>query len=284
LFACTLFCAVGVFAQSKKDLEKSLNAEKALNDSLRKQLTLANYRIDSLTAGKLVSDSLTKAADPYKEFYNHMYAMYLKPMLGTDTLDLSVAKATAMVDSLVVARSARIAKGDTSLTKMQAAIDQQKALTDKAQIQLDLLRRVIGEATGADRTPVNSADFKGKWETYMTPLVVVGTSPQSAVLNTGAIGVPDSLYNVRLQNIPRSITFGENDLADITFMGGRTTNCFYKIVGYDPVKPFYIDLSRGDDLKMRVHAINTNRGMQVSVEIPTAAGEPARYLFGYMKR
>lgn len=282
--ACT--CAITTLsAQSKKELTKSLQAEQAVNDSLRKELAAAQTILDSLTERqKLATDDLSPHGDEYKNFYTYVFTKYLKPNLKTDTAALSIAQATTMLDSLVVARSRKISKLDSTSVQSKDSIATLKSNNERLRVQLETLKRAFAESNGSDRIPINEADFLGAWDLFMLPVFVIGESPKSAIVSLAQLNMPDSLHDALQRAIPRSINFGKDDLAEITFMGGRTTNCFYKINGFSRTEPYYIDLSRGDDLSIRVYVVNTSKGLQISTELPAAKEGVRRYLFGYMKQ
>lgn len=284
LLACV--CAsVALHAQSKKDLQKSLTAEKAVSDSLRKELVATKTILDSvMTRQKLSADSLQMQGDVYKNFYTYVFTKYLKPNLKSDTAALSVAQATTLLDSLVAARSKKISKLDTLSTQSKDSIANLKGANERLRVQLETLKRAFAEANGSDRIPSSEADFMGEWDLFLTPVGMVGESPKSAIVALNQSVMTDSAYQALQQMLPRSIVFGKNDLADITFMGGRTTNCFYKINGFSRTEPYYIDLSRGDDLTLRVYVVNTSKGLQISTELPPVKEGVRRFLFGYMKR
>lgn len=278
LMLCLVSASI-VSAQSKKDLEKSLKAEKALSDSLQKDLTATRTILDSLMASyKISSDSLTVKSNTYQHFYTYVYTKYLKPAMPVDSTELTVEQATALLDSLVKARSARMGNLDSAGIKMQSE-------NETLRLKLDILYRAFAEAGGMVRIPTNEADFAGEWDVFVVPVSMTGESPKSGMVSIEHFGAPDSIQTLVLKNIPRSIKFGKDDLAEISFIGGRTTNCFYKIKGFSPDKPYIIDLNRGEDLDLRIHVVHTLHGIQASVELPALGNDATkRYLFGYMKR
>ncbi|HRI60727.1 MAG TPA: hypothetical protein PK228_13410 [Saprospiraceae bacterium] len=284
VLACTLVSAI-LPAQSKKELSKSLKAEQAVSDSLRKELAATNTILDSLTERqKLATDDLSPHGDEYKNFYTYVFTKYLKPNLKSDTAALSIAQATALLDSLVVTRRAKLTKLDSVSVQSKDSIANLKNNSERLRVQLETLKRAFAESNGSDRQPISEADFMGSWDLFLLPVAVIGESPKSAIVSLDQSNLPDSLYQALHQAIPRSINFGKDDLAEITFMGGRTTNCFYKITGFSRTEPYYIDLSRGDDLSIRVYIVNTSKGLQISTELPAVKEGVRRFLFGYMKQ
>jgi hypothetical protein len=284
VFAC-ICMGTALTAQSKKDLEKSLKTEQAVSDSLRKELGATKTILDSLMERqKLSTDALSPHGDEYKNFYTYVFTKYLKPNLKSDTMALSVAQATALLDSLVAVRRTTLSKLDTMTVQSKDSIARLATGNEQLRLQYETLKRVIAEANGSDRLPMNETDFKGMWNLFLYPVVVVGESPKSAIVTLGKSDMSDSLYQAMQMAIPRSIKFGDNDLAEISFMGGRTTNCFYKINNYSQTNPFYIDLSRGEDLTLRVYVVNTAKGLQISTELPAVNEGVKRFLFGYMKQ
>ena len=274
-----ILATTGTFAQSKKDLEKSLKAEKAYSDSLQKDLTATRTILDSLMASyKISSDSLSVQSNTYQHFYTYVYTKYLRPAMPVDSTELTVEQATFLLDSLVKTRSTRMGNLDSAGTKMQSE-------NEAMRMKLDILTRAFAEAGGMVRIPSNESDFSGEWDLFMVPVSLTGESPQSGMVSLEHFGAPDSIQTLVLKNIPRSIKFGKDDLAEISFIGGRTTNCFYKIKGFSSDKPYIIDLNRGEDLDLRIHVVHTLHGIQASVELPALGNDAAkRYLFGYMKR
>lgn len=177
-----------------------------------------------------------------------------------------------------------MSKLDTFSTQSKDSIADLKHANERLRVQLDILKRAFAESNGSDRIPSSEADFMGEWDLFLTPVGMLGDSPRSAIVTLNQSTMTDSAYQAMQEILPRSINFGKNDLADITFMGGRTTNCFYKIHGFSRTEPYYIDLSRGEDLTLRVYVVNTSKGLQISTELLAVKAGVRHFLFGYMKR
>lgn len=267
-------------AQSKKDLEKSLNQEKAMADSLRKELAVSHHILDSIAATQLLSPG---QGGEFESFYKYVYGKYLKPFVPINKADLTMAEATALLDSVVAVRSAKLSNLETTGRSSQDTLNALLIQNQQLRTRLEVAGQATAEAFGLDQAPINEADLMGKWNLYLVPLGIIGDSSQSAIISLNQLDLPDSVFHKLNTQIPRAVTFGEKDLAEVTFLGGITTNAFYKVVGFSRTKPFYIDFNRGEDLKIRMYAVYTSKGLQISAELPRA-GSAGRFLFGYMKR
>jgi len=144
-------------------------------------------------------------------------------------------------------------------------------------VQNQTFRALLASLIGENVYPQNEVELKGSWQVYVQPLTVTGTGQESAIVSQDKFVMPDSVSKSSI----KQIVFLEEDLADIYFIGGKKTKCFYTVAGFSREKTYTIALQKAEEINIKLFVTPVPRGLQVSYKSGKGAGQ---YMFGYMRR
>jgi hypothetical protein len=273
LLMMLLLAGATMAQRKKKEAAKDSTAGKAVAvDTVKVPSGSVKAESDSLTAARNY-DSLNAQLKLYKNFYAYISGKFFPEKLK----NIEIEKAIALADSLSAANNSKWT-GLQSLSKSK--IDSLQLLlktADTLRIQNQTFRALLESLIGENVFPLNETELKGSWQVYVQPLGITGTGLESGIVSLEKIVLPDTLYKSAI----RQIIFLEEDLADIYFVGGKKTKCFYKVVGFSREKTFSILLQKADEINIRLFVTPVPRGLQVSYKLGKGAG---RYMFGYMRK
>jgi len=227
---------------------------------------------DSVKTVQLI-DSLKAQITLYKSFYTFISNKFFPEKYK----NIPIEKAAPLVDSLRAARDETF-KGLETMSKgrmdsITLLIKTVEALRIENQTFKTLLASLIGEKV----YPQQEAELKGSWQVFVNPLKVTGSGQMSAVVSLEKMVLVDSLAKATISQI----VFLEEDLADIYFLGGKKTKCFYKVTGFSRDKTYSISLQKSDEINITLFITPVPRGLQVSYKL---GKNPNYYMFGYMRR
>jgi hypothetical protein len=252
------------FAQKKKD--QPSDSVKAAHAAIRQAATA-----DSLKQVRY--DSVKTELGQYKKFYSYINNKFFPEKFR----NVDVEKAIALGDSLSAANN----KKWTGLQTMsKGKIDSLSVLlktADTLRMENQTYKSLLTSLIGEDVYPLSENELKGSWYVFVQPLKIVGTGNESGIVSLDKLALPDSLQKAAL----RQIVFLEEDLADLYFIGGRKTKCFYKVNGFSREKTYSISFQKGNEINAKLFVTPVPRGLQVSYKVGKA---PGQYMYGHMHK
>jgi hypothetical protein len=250
------------------DTAKAVTSPKsAAQDSLK-----ALHVNDSLKTLK-ANDSLNAQLTLYKGFYTYISGKFFPEKYK----NIPIEKAIPLADSLRAARDEKF-KGLETMSKgrmdsIALLLKTAEALRIENQTFKTLLASLIGEKV----YPQQEAELKGSWQVFVNPIKLSGTGQMSAVVSLEKMILVDSIAKASISQI----VFLEEDLADIYFLGGKKTKCFYKVTGFSRDKTYSIALEKSNEINITLFITPVPRGLQISYKL---GKNPNYYMFGYMRR
>jgi hypothetical protein len=281
LFILLILGSLTTFAQEKKQETDSLTKKKAVATP-----GVPKSSKDSLGTSQSI-DSLKAELTLYKSFY----AYISKKFFPEKYKNLPINRAIPLADSLSAARDKRF-KGLESMSKekkdslsyalitAEALEEENETLRTENQtfrIENQTFKMLLASLIGEKVYPQNEAEIKGNWQVFVNPLKVTGSGQVSAIVSLEKMVLIDSIAKQTI----KQIVFLEEDLADVYFLGGKKTKCFYKVIGFSRDKTYSITLKKSDEIDITIFITAVPRGLQLSYKL---GKNPNYYMFGYMRR
>lgn len=257
----------------KKQAAVDSTAQKVVvADTTKKVVDSGKAKADSLKFAKQY-DSLKTELAQYKKFYLYINAKFFPEKFR----NVDVERAIALGDSLTAANNSKWsglqALSKSKIDSLSFLLKTADTLRMENQTYKSLLTSLIGENV----YPLNESELKGSWQVFVQPLKVMGTGSESGIVSLEKVSLPDSLQKAAI----KQIVFLEDDLADIYFIGGRRTKCFYKVNGFSREKSYSISIQKGSEINAKLFVTPVPRGLQISYKIGKT---PGQYMFGHMHK
>lgn len=248
LILLVLFLFGGILtiqAQSKKDLEKDLNATKTEKDSI----------LRAYTKLKAKNDSLQKV---------------LNVISGIDT---SIQNQVLSDSSVKRSNLDSTTKSSTKTNTPQAPVSNNKTSNsqlDELRSENERLKYTLNQYFGKGTIPATQKDLTGLWALSLQYFKITEDSSKSGLITVPAPGT--SRAAVR-------IIFIDYELAEITYNTEETVKCFYKVNSFSATQPYSIDFTKGPELTTRLQ-VNPTSGNELQVSYKKGNG----YYSGFMRK
>jgi hypothetical protein len=254
LILSVLLIAAGqsLHAQSKKELESSLNAATASKDSIQKLLTGLTVKYDSVHKAFLAYDAM------YKTIKEKLVTHGFEPKNMGEILD-----------SLKLENDTVIAKIKARMTGLKDTVQTLNHLNDSLKTDIGHLKFMVSQFMGKGTVPATQKDLTGTWALTLKWYELANDSIKSGII---LMPVPTE-YNIVTQ-----IIFLDVETATVIYSKGDSIKCFYKVNSFAQNKPWSIDLNRGNEVNIRLN-VNASGG-----ELFASYRMPKGYFYGYMRK
>ena len=247
-----LLITSAAFSQSKKEIEAA-----------------KDFKIDSLTKATqnltLINDSIGKDLDKYLGLYTTVKEKVFK-------FDFDPTKISELIDSLKTKRDSVVTFASITASYLRDTVKNLQTENSAIKKENEGLKFAVTLLKGsAGIMPVDAKDFNGTWSLNLRKIAISGDSPHSGFVDVSAVA---DTVNHALSRL----TFLDAEFAELVFDTGSKTKCFFSVNGFSKTEPYYIDL-KGTGADIRLYAIHTVNGLQVSYELSALKGT---YFYGYM--
>jgi hypothetical protein len=209
--------------------------------------------------------------------YTGFYTYVSNKFFPEQYKNLPIEKAIPLVDSLRAARDEKFAGLESMSKERMDSLSVALKTAEVLRIENQTFKTILASLVGEKVYPQRVEELKGAWQVFVNPLKVTGSGQMSAVVSLERMVLIDSIAKYTVSQI----VFLEEDLADIYFLGGQKTKCFYKVAGFSRDKTYSISLQKSDEINITLFITPVPRGLQVSYKLGRS---PHYYMFGYMRR
>jgi hypothetical protein len=262
-----LFIIMALTTFGQKQKSKDLQAQ---IDTLTKENQSLAASGKSLAA---TSDSLSKELEKYLEMYTVIKNQVVK-------YDFDPAKMASIIDSLKTGRDSLVNLTSSSKLSSPDSIKLLKRANDSIRKENEGLMYAVNLLRGGTTTnPTDLKDFTGTWKLILRKVSITGDSPRSGIIDISSDPVEKTAGFLEVNTIT-SVTFLDNEFADLIFSNGEKGKCYFVISEFSKTKPYYIDF-KGTKADFRMYFTNTSAGPRISFQIP---GTQGKFYFGQMTK